>query len=118
MKPVSAMADKRHELLSDIADHAASILRDHGVNADIADQAGAAVAEHLSVAWAGSTVCFPKDHHYKLTKRDLEILSKFNGRNHRYLSLQYDLTENAIYRLLKRVQDRKFQRDQGTLDLA
>ena len=118
MKPASAMAEKRHELLSDIADHIAKTLTDHQVPEDLAEQAGAAAADHLSVAWAGSTVCFPKDHRYKLTKRDLRILAEFNGRNHHALAQKWDLTENAIYKLLKRVQDRKFDRDQGKLDLT
>ena len=115
MKPASAMADKRHELLSDIADHVAKVLADHCIEAAVAEQAGSAVADHLSVAWAGSTVCIPKDHRFKLTKRDVEILSKFRGNNHHALALEYNLTENAIYKLLKRVQDRKFERDQGKL---
>lgn len=118
MKPSSAMAEKRHELLSDIADHVVRILRDHRIPDEVADQAGAAVADHLSDAWAGSTVCFPKDHRYKLTKRDLKILGEFNGRNHHLLAVKYNLTENAIYKLLKRVQERKFDRDQGKLDLG
>lgn len=48
----------------------------------------------------------------------LEILGKFNGRNHHALAVEYDMTENAIYKLLKRTQDRKFDRDQHKLDLG
>ena len=113
-----AMADKRHELLSDIADHIAKVVEEHGVEPAIAEQAGAAAVDHLCQAWAGSTVCFPKDHRYKVTKRDQEILAKFRGNNHHALAVEYDLTENAIYKLLKRVQDRKFDRDQHKLDLG
>lgn len=112
-----SMADKRHELLSEIHDHVATVLRDHGVVDDIADQAGAATADHLAQTWAGATICIPKDHHYAVTKRDLEILSKFRGNNHTALAREYHLTENAIYKLLKRIQDRKFDRDQCKLDL-
>lgn len=114
----SAMADKRHELLSDIADHVAEVLKEHGIESDITEQAGNAVADHLSQTWAGSTICIPKDHRFKLSKRDLVILSKFKGNNHHALSVEYNLTENAIYKLLKRVQDRKFDREQGKLDLG
>lgn len=113
-----SMADKRHELLSDIADHIAQVVQDHGVDPTIAEQAGAAAVDHLTQAWAGSTVCFPKDHRFRVTKRDLEILSKFRGNNHHALAVEYGLTENAIYKLLKRVQDRKFDREQGKLDLG
>lgn len=116
MKPTSAMGEKRHELLADIAAHVAQVLLEHKIDTELADQIGTSVSNHLSEAWAGSTITIPKDHLFKLSKRDLEILSKFNGRNHRRLGLEYGLTENAIYRLLKRVQDRKFDRDQGKLD--
>ena len=113
---MSVMAAKRHELLSDIADHAAHVMREHGVPADVAEQAGASIADHLSNTWAGSTVCFPMDYYFKLTKRDLQILSEFNGRNHYQLAHKYGLTENAVYKLLKRTQQRKFERDQYRLD--
>lgn len=116
-KKVSAMAEKRHELLTDIADHVAHVLASHNVDAELAEQAGQALADHLSEAWAGSTVCFPKDHHYKLTKRDLEIYHKFTGRNHRALAQRFDLTENAIYRIVKRAHRLEIDRKQGKLAL-
>lgn len=118
LKQGTVMADKRHELLSDIADHVAAVVMDHGVALDIAEQAGAAVVDHLCVTWAGSHVTIPKDHRWRLTQRDLEILGKFKGNNHHQLAVEYHMTENAIYKLLKRIQDRKFDRDQGKLDLG
>ena len=86
--------------------------------AKIAEQAGAAVVEHLSNTWAGSCLTFPKDFRWRITQRDLEILGKFNGRNHHALAVEYDMTENAIYKLLKRTQDRKFDRDQHKIDFG
>ncbi len=112
-----SMDDKRHELLRDIADHIARVLREHNIDVDIAEQAGAATSDHLCRVWAGSTICIPKDYHYELAKRDLEILSKYRGNNHHALAREYGLTENAIYKLVKRVQDRRFERDQGKLDI-
>jgi Mor family transcriptional regulator len=118
LNPTSPMAEKRHELLSDIADHVAAVVADHGIEAAIAEQAGAAVVDHLSLTWAGSHVTIPKDFRWRITQRDLEILSKFKGNNHHALALEYGMTENAIYKLLKRTQDRKFDRDQTRLDLG
>lgn len=112
-----SMEDKRHELLTEIADHVTSVLVEHSIAKDVAEQAGCAVADHLSQTWAGSTICIPKDYHFRISQRDQEILSKFRGNNHRNLALEYGLTENAIYKLLKRVQDRNFHRQQGRLDL-
>lgn len=112
-----SMAEKRHELLSDIADHVAQVATEHGIPPDISAQVGAAAADHLSQTWGGSTICIPKDHQYRITVRDTEILGKFKGNNHRALALEYGLTENAIYKLLNRVQQRKYSRDQQRLDL-
>lgn len=114
---MSTMEDKRHELLTEIADHVSSVLQDHCISKDVADQVGCAVADHLSQTWSGSTICIPKDFRYKISKRDQEILSKFRGNNHHTLAVQYGLTENAIYKLLKRVQDRNYHRQQCQLDL-
>ncbi|MCY1305002.1 Mor transcription activator family protein [compost metagenome] len=114
----TAMADKRHEMLSDIADHVARVIQEHGLAVEVAEQAGAAVVDHLSATWAGSTITIPKDYRWKVTKRDLEILSKFRGNNHHALAVEYGMTENAIYKLLKRVQERKFQRDQQRFDFG
>ena len=112
-----SMEEKRHELLSEIADHVAKVLEEHSVDAAVADQAGCAVADHLCVAWAGSTICIPKDYHFRISQRDQEILSKFKGNNHHALAVEYNLTEASIYKLLKRVQEREFHRKQGRLDL-
>ncbi|MFX0239078.1 hypothetical protein ACTXY8_31990 [Pseudomonas aeruginosa] len=34
------------------------------------------------------------------------------------MARKYGLTPSSIYKLLKRIQDRKFERDQGKLDLG
>lgn len=112
-----SMEDKRHELLTEIADHVASVLQEHLIDDDVAQQVGGAVADHLCQTWAGSTICIPKDYRYQISRRDQQILAKFNGTNHRALALEYNLTENAVYKLLKRVQERNFQRRQGRLDI-
>ncbi len=117
-RPQTAMAEKRHELLQDIADHVALVLEEHCIGKAVAAQAGSAVVAHLSSMWAGSHITIPKDFRWKLTQRDLEILSKFRGNNHHALAVEYGMTENAIYKLVKRTQDRKFARDQHALDLG
>ncbi|EOT4840696.1 Mor transcription activator-like protein, partial [Pseudomonas aeruginosa] len=77
-----------------------------------------AVADHLANQWRGATLYIPSDYRHQVTKRDLQILSEFNGRNHHALARKYGLTPSSIYKLLKRIQDRKFERDQGKLDLG
>lgn len=118
MKQGSILAETRHELLDDIAAHTATVLSEHGIDAALAEQAGSAVADHLANQWRGATLYIPSDYHHRLTKRDLQILGEFNGRNHHALARKYNLTPSSIYKLLKRTQDRKFDRDQGKLDLG
>ncbi|MBB4819277.1 Mor family transcriptional regulator [Pseudomonas alcaligenes] len=118
MKQGSILAETRHELLEDIAAHTATVLIEHGVEVSLAEQAGGAVADHLATQWRGATLYIPADYRHQVTKRDLQILAEFNGRNHHMLARKYGLTASSIYKLLKRVQERKFDRDQGKLDLG
>lgn len=114
---MSILAETRHSALHDLADIIAEALAEHYIDPAICEQIGAAAAALFCERWGGSNFYFPTDHQFKLTKRDLEILSKFRGRNHHALAMEYKLTPSAIYKLLKRAQDRKFDRDQGKLDL-
>lgn len=100
----SLMETKRHELYADIRAHISAVLTQHKVADDVADQAAVAVVNHLSEHWGGSTFSFPKDVAHLTSKRDLEMWQKFRGHNHRELALEYGLSENAIYKILKRMQ--------------
>ena len=93
------MDAKRHELYADIRAHISSVLAQHHIPADAADQAAVAVVNHLAEHWGGSTFSFPKDVAYIISKRDLNIWHKFRGNNHRTLALEYGLSENAIYKI-------------------
>lgn len=94
---------KRKELYTDLIDHATDLLVDYGVAREAAAHAATALANHLADHWGGSTICFPKDVAYHLAQRDLDIYKKFNGRNHLQLAREFNLTENAIYRIVKQV---------------
>lgn len=110
-----SMEELRHELLSDVASHTAGILRDHGVDQEVADQAGAALANHLAEHWGGQIVTFPKDHFFKLAARDLQIYNEFDGRNHSILSRKYNLCTRAIYKIIERASRREIDKRQGKL---
>ena len=60
----------------------------------------------LSEEYAGQVICFPKDYRYKIAQRDLDIYNSFNGRNWGELGRRYNRTENALRKIVKRVQDR------------
>lgn len=112
---LSPMAHARHELLSDVAAHAAAILADHGIDEEIAGQAAFAVADHLAEHWGGQVVSFPKEYFFKLHVRDLQVWECFNGTNHAVLAKQYGMTTRGIYKLLERVKKRELDRRQGKL---
>jgi len=100
----STMGVKRHELYEEIMAHVQATLVEFGSEIEVAEQAAVTVVNHLANHWGGSTFSFPKDSQLKIAQRDLEIYSKYKGHNHRALAKEYDLTENAIYRIVKRVQ--------------
>lgn len=99
----SMMEPRRSELLEDIHAHAAAIIQEHGIDADIADQVGCAIADFLAENWGGQNFTIPKDHRYKVSKRDLDIYEEFDGRNHHILAKKYDTTIRNIYKIIKRI---------------
>jgi len=100
---VSRMKVLRHELLRDLADQANSLLSDYGVSTDVAEQVGCALADHLAQHWGGQLINFPKDACFKVAQRDLDIWTEFNGRNHPYLAQKYNLSQRAIYDIVRRM---------------
>jgi len=99
----SNMGHIRHELLENIHAHARKILEEHGIESDIADQAGAAISNHLAEDWGGQVITIPKDYHYKLASRDALIYEDFDGRNHSQLARKYGMTVRGIYKVISRV---------------
>jgi len=57
------------------------------------------MAEH----WGGQLINFPKDSRFEVAKRDEEIWREFNGRNHPYLAQKHNLSQRAIYDIVKRM---------------
>lgn len=115
MNKPTRMEELRNELLADIAAHVLEILQDHSIGTDIAEQCGAAIADHLADNWGGQVVSIPKDHAYKLAKRDVAILREFTGNNHSDLARRYDMTERGIRKLVTRAIQRQRDLFQGKL---
>ncbi|MBN6077286.1 Mor transcription activator family protein [Aggregatibacter actinomycetemcomitans] len=105
MKP-SLMEIRRHELLEEIESLVIALCKDYNLEQDICEQIGANVANHLCENFSGQVITFPKDYFYKIAQRDLDIYNSFNGRNWGELGRKYDLTENALRKIVKRVQDK------------
>lgn len=105
----------RHELLADVEVQSTRIFQDHGIDADIARQAGTALADFLAEHWGGQTIGFPKEFYYKLAERDLKIYNEFNGNNHSELAKKYRMTTRGIYKLVARVHRREVNKRQSKL---
>lgn len=100
---MSNMAQRRHELLSDLADCVAAELKDYGISDALADQCGVATANRLAEHWGGQLISFPKDISFQIAARDLEIYALFKGGNHAELARQFGLTQRSVYRIINRV---------------
>ena len=112
MNRESPMEALRHELLSDVAEHTTLILKQHGIDIEIADQAGCSISNHLAEHWGGQVVSIPKDYLYKLSQRDQVIYEEFTGTNHSALSRKYDVSVRAIYKIITRVRKREVDKRQ------
>jgi len=105
----------RLELLQDIESHARQIVADHGISQDVAEQVSIAIADFLADHWGGQNISFPKDYHYKLASRDLEIYRRFNGTNYHVLVKETGMTERGLRKLIDRVHRREVNRNQPRL---
>ncbi|ASE52181.1 MAG: hypothetical protein LBV10_09395 [Stenotrophomonas sp.] len=99
------MEARRSELLADAAAQAADVARELGLDQDRADQVGAAVADRLAENWSGQVLSFPKNHAFKLSQREREILAAHrDGASYAELARKYDMTERGIRKLLRRAE--------------
>ncbi|MFC3874892.1 Mor transcription activator family protein [Neisseria musculi] len=97
------MTDNRTaELIADMEDQMAACLvsvADIGRREAVA--AAKQVSAHLSRHWGGQLLYFPKNHFGRLSERDAEIWRKFDGRNHAALAMEYGLTMQQIYKIVR-----------------
>ena len=97
----SSMAVRRNEFLADLLDVAKKHLAEH-----IPDAAASSLTDHLTNVWGGQNINFPKDYHWKLSKRDQELYEAFNGHNYAELAKRYDMHERSVRRLINRIRAR------------
>ena len=109
------MAERRNELLIDVAAHAADVARDHNIPGHIAEQIGCAIADRLADNWGGQLITFPKDCAYRLSQRDIALYADFTGNNHSALAKKYGIGTRAIYKLIARFRARSHYLNQPDL---
>lgn len=105
----------RHEFFEETAAKVEAVLKDFNIDADVAEQCGSAIADMLAKDWGGQILTIPMDYHFQLSKRDMEIWDAFNGTNHSELAKRYNVSVNAIYRILARTRGKATARVQSQL---
>ena len=97
------MADERvPELVTDLEDQmAACLMSELVIDRKKALEISKKVARHITDNWGGQLLYIPKNHMGKLSERDLNIYTQFNGKNHAALAKKFNLTVQQIYKIVK-----------------
>lgn len=116
MSRPTEMATLRAELLQWVSEHCAHLLTEYGIDADLAEQAGCALADDLAEEWGGQVISFPKDHFYHLAKRDQELLAAHRaGESMAAIAMRMRITARAVRKIIKRADQRDPDRRQPAL---
>lgn len=91
------------EMLVDIAEQVEERLVAIGTDHEEAERLGWEVARHLNTFWGGGDLYICKGERYEISLRDQAIYNRFNGTNHDWLAVEYDLTVQHVYRIVRRV---------------
>ncbi|WP_373840454.1 Mor transcription activator family protein [Glaesserella sp.] len=100
------MEAQRHELFTEIQDHVTLLCKSYKLDDEQCEQIALNVVDFLVEHYAGQVICFPKDYHFKIAQRDLDIYNDFNGNNYAFLVRKYNMTESGIRKAINRVRKR------------
>lgn len=98
---------RRTELVDGIVACVADFLKRSGLNEELAQRAGVAVADQVIGLWGGQVISFPTNYAKRLADREGAIYAKFDGFNFSALSQEFGLTERSVRKLIARVRARK-----------
>lgn len=115
-EPAESMPARRAELLDDIVSQTSVVLAEFGLEGNVVEHLGHALADHLADHWGGQVLSFPKDAAYKLSKHERAILSEHRaGATIAALATKYRFSERGMRKLLKRAASRDVHIDQQQL---
>lgn len=86
------------ELIADLSANLAEHLIAHGITKETAAEIGSAAADDIASHWGGQNVYFPFD---LASRRNAQIYAKFTGDNHDKLALEFNVSIQHIYRVVK-----------------
>ncbi|MGN7832623.1 Mor transcription activator family protein [Pseudoxanthomonas sp. 22568] len=103
----TTMAARREEFLEDLAGYVRQTLAEHGIDAGLAEQCGASVADEVAEAHGGQDVYVPRNHAFRLVERDRKILEEHRaGVPLGELRRRHGMTEKGLRKLLRRANAR------------
>ena len=94
---------KYPELITNLAEILADLLREKGHDQVAANEIAFQAAESVRREFGGQLLYIPKGTAFDTGERDAEIYRKFDGQNTKELAHEYDLSEQTVYRILARV---------------
>lgn len=108
--------ERSSELLDDVARKVAEMAR---VNPPrmAPDDFGQRVAAMLADDWGGLSVYIPKHRVRHIVRRNRELFDAFTGKNVPDLALEYGISEQRVYAILKAERERRKPRQGSLLDL-
>lgn len=113
---------KRHELFGELLDVVERQFVELEIPADQAQIVSAFIVDFLGDYWAGQSITFPKDEHYRLTLKELEAWDMYTGDNLDQVARRFKMTPRGMRKLLERIRERikswrETQAAPGQLDL-
>jgi Mor family transcriptional regulator len=75
----------------------------------------AALSQDLLKYWDGERIYIPQGYIYECQIRDREIYRRFRSKNRLELCHEYGISEQMIYRIVKRVHSQVLDESQGKL---
>lgn len=91
------------QLIADLADKVAAAVAARGLDAETAAQIGIEVADLMREDWGGQPIYFAKGLAIDISRRDIDLWEKFDGRNHAELAREFGLSVVYVYRRIKSV---------------
>lgn len=104
---------KGDDMLSDLREYSMLVMRENKIPEDQAAAVAETIVEGIRRDWGGLLIYFKKSG--DLTERDLEIFTRYNGRNRDQLCLEYDITVQRLYQIVRSVKSIELAKRQPRL---
>lgn len=103
------------DVLVDLQQIALRVAADVGISDEQATEIANQIVEFVRFTWGGQQIYVRKYDPHHISDRDIEIYTKFNGKNHTALAREYNLTPSRVYRIVKVVGRAERERRQHQL---